>query len=49
MLIEFVAWLGLAERLAAVRTIAPTGDRIARDPEGRAGRTRRGLHGLCRG
>jgi allantoin racemase len=33
MLTEFVAWLGLAERLAAVRTIAPTGDRIARDPE----------------
>jgi allantoin racemase len=28
-----VAWLGLAERLAAVRTIAPTGDQIARDPE----------------
>jgi allantoin racemase len=33
MLTEFVASLGLAERLAAVRTIAPTGDRIARDPE----------------
>jgi allantoin racemase len=33
MLAEFVAWLGLAERLAAVRTIAPTGDRIARDPD----------------
>jgi allantoin racemase len=33
MLTEFVAWLGLAERLAAVRTIAPTGDQIARDPE----------------
>jgi Asp/Glu/hydantoin racemase len=33
MLTEFVAWLGLAERLAAVRTIAPTGDRIAHDPE----------------
>jgi Asp/Glu/hydantoin racemase len=33
MLTEFVAWLGLAERLAAVRTIAPTGDRIARDPD----------------
>jgi allantoin racemase len=33
MLTEFVAWLGLAERLAAVRAIAPTGDRIARDPE----------------
>jgi Asp/Glu/hydantoin racemase len=33
MLTEFVTWLGLAERLAAIRTIAPTGDRIARDPE----------------
>jgi allantoin racemase len=33
MLTEFVAWLGLAERLAAVRTIAPTGGEIARDPE----------------
>lgn len=33
MLTEFVAWLGLAARLAAVRTIAPTGDQIARDPE----------------
>jgi allantoin racemase len=33
MLTEFVAWLGLAERLATVRTIAPTGDQIARDPE----------------
>jgi allantoin racemase len=33
MLTEFVAVLGLAERLAAVRTIAPTGDRIARDPD----------------
>ncbi|HEV7601122.1 MAG TPA: aspartate/glutamate racemase family protein [Bradyrhizobium sp.] len=33
MLTEFVAWLGLAERLAAVRAIAPSGDRIARDPE----------------
>jgi Asp/Glu/hydantoin racemase len=33
MLTEFVAWLGLAERLTAVRTIAPTGDQIARDPE----------------
>jgi Asp/Glu/hydantoin racemase len=34
MLTEFVAWLGLADRLAAVRTIAPTGDQIARDPDG---------------
>jgi Asp/Glu/hydantoin racemase len=33
MLTEFVAWLGLEERLTAVRTIAPTGDLIARDPE----------------
>jgi allantoin racemase len=33
MLTEFVVWLGLTVRLAAVRTIAPTGDRIARDPE----------------
>jgi Asp/Glu/hydantoin racemase len=33
MLTEFVAWLGLSERLAGVRTVAPTGDRIARDPE----------------
>jgi allantoin racemase len=33
MLTEFVMWLGLAARLASVRTIAPTGDRIARDPE----------------
>ena len=33
MLTEFVAWLGLSDRLASVRTVAPTGDRIARDPE----------------
>jgi allantoin racemase len=33
MLTEFVAGLGLSERLAAVRTIAPTGDQIARDPD----------------
>ena len=33
MLTEFVAWLGLSDRLAAVRAIAPTGDRIARDPQ----------------
>jgi Asp/Glu/hydantoin racemase len=33
MLTEFVVWLGLAARLAGVRTIAPTGDRIARDPK----------------
>jgi Asp/Glu/hydantoin racemase len=34
MLREFVAGLGLAERLASVRTIAPTGGAIARDPDG---------------
>lgn len=33
MLREFVAGLGLAERLAAVRTVAPTGGDIARDPD----------------
>ena len=33
MLTEFVAWLGLSDRLACVRTIAPTGDIIAHDPE----------------
>ena len=33
MLREFVAGLGLAERLASVRTIAPTGGDIARDPD----------------
>jgi Asp/Glu/hydantoin racemase len=31
---EFVAMLGLGERLAAVETVAPTGADIARDPEG---------------
>lgn len=34
MLTEFVAALGLSERLASIRTIAPTGDQIARDPGG---------------
>lgn len=34
MLAEFVASLGLADRLAAIRTIAPTGGEIARDPDG---------------
>lgn len=34
MLEEFVAARGLAARLAGVRTVAPTGDEIARDPEG---------------
>ena len=34
MLEDFVASLGLSERLASVATIALTGDQIARDPEG---------------
>lgn len=33
MLKEFVAALGFAERLASIRTIALTGDEIARDPD----------------
>ncbi|WP_445492006.1 aspartate/glutamate racemase family protein [Rhodopseudomonas sp. RCAM05734] len=33
MLTEFVATLGLADRLAAVRTIAPTGGEIAENPD----------------
>jgi allantoin racemase len=33
MLREFVAGLGLGERLASVRTVAPTGGEIARDPD----------------
>jgi Asp/Glu/hydantoin racemase len=33
MLEEFVAGHGLAERLASVRTVAPTGADIARDPD----------------
>jgi Asp/Glu/hydantoin racemase len=33
MLTEFVSGLGLSERLASVRTIAPTGNQIARDPD----------------
>jgi allantoin racemase len=33
MLREFVAGLGLGKHLAAVRTIAPTGGEIARDPD----------------
>jgi allantoin racemase len=33
MLREFVAGLGLAERLACVRTIVPTGGEIAHDPD----------------
>jgi len=34
MLEDFVASLGMSERLASVATIALTGDQIARDPEG---------------
>ncbi|HYF54280.1 MAG TPA: aspartate/glutamate racemase family protein [Salinarimonas sp.] len=34
MLTEFVASLGLSERLAGIRTVAPTGGEIARDPDG---------------
>jgi allantoin racemase len=37
MLEEFVAAIGLGERLAAIRTVAPTGADIAADPEGSAG------------
>jgi allantoin racemase len=33
MLREFVAGLGLADRLARVETVAPTGGEIARDPD----------------
>jgi len=33
MLSEFVAGLGLADRLAAIETVAPTGGDIANDPE----------------
>ena len=33
MLEEFVAMIGLGDRLARVRTIAPTGGQIAQDPE----------------
>ena len=34
MLEEFVAGIGLADKLACVRTVAPTGADIATDPEG---------------
>lgn len=34
MLAEFVESLGLADRLASVETVAPTGGDIARDPDG---------------
>jgi Asp/Glu/hydantoin racemase len=33
MLEEFVGSLGLSQQLAAVRTVAPTGDQIASDPD----------------
>jgi Asp/Glu/hydantoin racemase len=33
MLEEFVATLGLSQQLAAVQTVTPTGDQIARDPD----------------
>ncbi|MFO1111464.1 MAG: aspartate/glutamate racemase family protein [Bradyrhizobium sp.] len=33
MLEEFVATLGLSPQLAAIRTVAPTGDQIAADPQ----------------
>jgi allantoin racemase len=33
MLSEFVATLGLSQQLAAIRTVAPTGDQIAGDPD----------------
>ncbi|MFH6784144.1 MULTISPECIES: aspartate/glutamate racemase family protein [Methylobacterium] len=38
MLTEFVAMLGLSERLAGIRTVAPTGGEIARDPDAALGR-----------
>ncbi|MCJ2035045.1 aspartate/glutamate racemase family protein [Methylobacterium sp. J-068] len=37
MLTEFVATLGLADRLSGVRTVAPTGGEIAADPEAALG------------
>jgi allantoin racemase len=33
MLQEFVATLGLSQQLAAIRTVGPTGDQIAGDPD----------------
>ncbi len=44
MLTEFVAMLGLSERLAGIRTVAPTGGEIARDPDAALDR----LAGACR-
>lgn len=37
MLEDFVSMIGLSERLASVRTVELTGDRIAADPDGAAG------------
>ena len=37
MLEEFVALIGLADRLASVETVAPSGADIARDPDGALG------------
>lgn len=37
MLREFVATLGLSDKLAAIATVAPTGGDIARDPDGALG------------
>ena len=45
MLEELVAASGLADRLAAIRTVAPTGAEIARDPEA----ARESLAAACRG
>ncbi len=44
MLTEFVAALGLSDRLACVRTVAPTGGEIAADPEAALGQ----LAAACR-
>ncbi len=44
MLTEFAAMLGLSERLAGIRTVAPTGGEIARDPDAALGR----LAAACR-
>jgi Asp/Glu/hydantoin racemase len=44
MLTEFVAALGLADRLTGVRTVVPTGGEIAADPDAALG----GLAAACR-
>lgn len=44
MLTEFVATIGLADRLTGVRTVAPTGGEIAADPDAALG----GLAAACR-